>query len=1479
MANTHRRHSLGTLGMIPRDADRNSMMRFRCNKKSPSRRSKQRGTPRPQVATFRPCFEVLEPRRLLSGNGLSGTYFAASGLTQPTLVQVDPAINFSWGHNSPATGLPASNYSVQWEGQFLAQSAGTYNFQTYTAGGVQLWINDSEVINDWTSHAATTDTESAGVALAAGQYATLKMDYWNNTQASVVQLLSNVNGGSYSVVPQSQLFTATDEFIGPLAGWINVKAAPYNAYGDGVHDDTAALQSAINALSASNGSTNTVFLPAGTYLVSRTLFFGGTDINLIGADPTTVTIKYEGPSGGTMISSDLAPPLWSGLEDGEIDRITFNGNNLADTGVFLGRPGPLGGASIHNDEITDDVFENMAVGIRGGSLTTPSTGTLLNNGTGTFAAAVNLADSGSYNTETSVTSADFNGDGYPDLATVDSSNDALSVRLNNGSGGFGSPTNYTTDATPFSVVAGDFNGDGHTDLAVLCYNSGSTIVSIYMNNGNGTFASKVDYNVVGGRGAFSMCAADLTGDGYPDLIVAACDSNDVAVLMNNENGTFAAPVYYNTGSGSEPFAVTAADVSGDGKPDIITANYGTNTVGVLVNNGSGGFGSPTTFAVGSEPYSVAAADFDGDGKIDLAVANYNSDTVSVLRNTTSGGTVSFATAVNFSVGRFPKSVTAADLTGDGKIDLAVANFDSSTVSVLVNNSSGSGSISFQPQVAYSCGWNPVQVIATDINKDGHPDLVTANASVGSYAAEVAVYRCQFLGLTGAGFIAQNWNTLNWFFQYDTFDDCYRGLTNYPSGEPNTADAAGGFCAYNCVFIGSTNSDIALGNTGYFSFRSNYSIGSNHFLSAATNGNCDVDIQDNTILDTILNPIEQDDCGPFTLIDNVIRYTPHGSGGSDYVFYCSVGWTDVVNNFVGNTFSAASHVYNTAGNLGWNEIDDTTGATIAASQPDLPGPLPNFDRPIIEVAAGASAATIQAAIDSAVAEYNGLHPVVHLPPGNYSINQTIVFPANSDVQLVGDGSTDSAGLSVVSGTRFLWTGSGNGPIVELQSPSHATLRNISVNANGTSALGIYVEDSDQVGSRVYMQQSKAVAATQYDVWVNGVDQTDVELPFFQVGGGIPGPVTAVGIYASGGILGAAGTPGPAQVDLFGGNSGSMQAAYQVANDASMLVEDCWYEDDDNNEPQFVDLTGSGNLTLQNDETSVTYNASVPAYNVSGFTGKFAMLGVLEHGQLALQSNCTASTDVLALGNCYGPYMSSGDYFADNSTSAQYALVGDSQPNASGDNSPTPNQGTADNNAFILSMLAQARTDVYTPVTPINYGVTDVRFYGVIASGGQDGMEIQGNTAPTGLAATPASATQINLSWTAPVGPVTGYNVYRGTTPGGESTNPLNGSTPVTTTTYSDATVSPGTTYYYTVTAVYGTAGSTASNEASALDLSGPDGPGRRADVDHADQLELDVARRRGNRLQRLSRHDAGRREHESIEWQHAGHHDHLQRHHG
>ena len=137
--------------------------------------------------------------------------------------------------------------------------------------------------------------------------------------------------------------------------------------------------------------------------------------------------------------------------------------------------------------------------------------------------------------------------------------------------------------------------------------------------------------------------------------------------------------------------MTTADVNGDGKPDLIVANCGSATVSVLLNTTTPGATTPSfaaqqTFATGSIPLSVTAADLNGDGMPDLIVANDASNTVSVLLNTTAPGatTPSFAAQQTFAVGDSPFSVTAADLNGDGRPDLIVANLGFNSVSVLLN---------------------------------------------------------------------------------------------------------------------------------------------------------------------------------------------------------------------------------------------------------------------------------------------------------------------------------------------------------------------------------------------------------------------------------------------------------------------------------------------------------------------------------------------------------------------------------------------------------------------------------------------------------------------------------------------------------------------------------------------------------------------------------------------------------------------------
>ena len=184
-------------------------------------------------------------------------------------------------------------------------------------------------------------------------------------------------------------------------------------------------------------------------------------------------------------------------------------------------------------------------------------------------------------------------------------------------------------------------------------------------------------------------------------------------------------------AGSDPHAMAVADFNGDGKPDLAVTNdlgqFTSGRVSVLLGNGNGTFQTPLSFAVGVRPWSVAVGDFNGDGKPDLAVANVlNSITtgsVSVLLNNSTGnGAVSFQEQMVFFVARDPSSVAVGDFNGDDEPDLAVTHVYVNTVGVLLGNGDGT----FQGELAFAVGNAPFSVAVGYFNDDAKLDLVTAN---------------------------------------------------------------------------------------------------------------------------------------------------------------------------------------------------------------------------------------------------------------------------------------------------------------------------------------------------------------------------------------------------------------------------------------------------------------------------------------------------------------------------------------------------------------------------------------------------------------------------------------------------------------------------------------------------------------------------------------------------------------------------------
>ncbi|CAF3764582.1 unnamed protein product, partial [Adineta steineri] len=141
------------------------------------------------------------------------------------------------------------------------------------------------------------------------------------------------------------------------------------------------------------------------------------------------------------------------------------------------------------------------------------------------------------------------------------------------------------------------------------------------------FLNQTTYSV--GTKPLAVAVADVNNDNKPDIIVANYGSNTVSVLLNAGNGTFSAQTTYPVGT--NPYSVVVVDVNNDNKPDIVVANAGSNSVGVLLNAGNGTFNAQTTYTVGTNPWSVAVFDVNSDNKPDIIVANFGSPyTVSVL---------------------------------------------------------------------------------------------------------------------------------------------------------------------------------------------------------------------------------------------------------------------------------------------------------------------------------------------------------------------------------------------------------------------------------------------------------------------------------------------------------------------------------------------------------------------------------------------------------------------------------------------------------------------------------------------------------------------------------------------------------------------------------------------------------------------------------------------------------------------------------
>jgi hypothetical protein len=346
---------------------------------------------------------------------------------------------------------------------------------------------------------------------------------------------------------------------------------------------------------------------------------------------------------------------------------------------------------------------------------------------------------------------DLDGDGKTDLAVIAGTD--LLVYSNASTPGFPQfnqlTTSYTPDPLdyPVTVAVGDLDGDGKPDLAVsMLY---SAYIYIYLNTstpGNISFSTMPPFQLSASLNIVNMVIADVNGDGKPDIAASSENgpTSDANVYTNASTpGSLSFPSKTNLPMSSTPYPgmILIADLDGDGMPDIAFTEYNSSQVYLYHNTGTPG--GPVSFTVAPAvvtgpptdshnmapgPFGLAAADLDGDGKIDLVAGNQSQNDLVLLRNTSSPGNINFTAEPSTpSAVAWSGNIVISDLDGDGLPDVSLVASTGSDSVYVYRNTSTPGHIGLASYVNYLANSGAFWLAAADLDGDGLPDLSVANS--------------------------------------------------------------------------------------------------------------------------------------------------------------------------------------------------------------------------------------------------------------------------------------------------------------------------------------------------------------------------------------------------------------------------------------------------------------------------------------------------------------------------------------------------------------------------------------------------------------------------------------------------------------------------------------------------------------------------------------------------------------------------------
>ncbi len=401
--------------------------------------------------------------------------------------------------------------------------------------------------------------------------------------------------------------------------------------------------------------------------------------------------------------------------------------------------------SIAAADLNHDGANDLVVALGGGDILSPQPGNtiavLINNGDGTFQNAASFVTASG---PRSLAIGDVNGDTHDDVVTLNWSSDNVSVLPGDGTGGFGAKVDYSlggiVENEPRTghnaIYLGDIDGDSDLDIAA---EAGANI-AVLKNNGNGTFGTPTSYLVADASPSdfvYGFGLADVNGDNDLDLLAINWFSPPrLSVFQNDGLGSFGPrvdysdPAGYGIGSGIQGLAT--ADVNADGSPDVILGANNINKFAVRLNDGNGAFSDAASiYTCAHRPTAFATGDLNADGQLDVVAVcsegSANSSQLSIHLNMGAGvlcddGGSPFDPPENNNTAA-QQGVAAGDIDGDGWLDLVTVNSTTGAVWVLHNNA---GVFDTPPDV-YAGLNDPISVAVADINGDAVPDVIAANS--------------------------------------------------------------------------------------------------------------------------------------------------------------------------------------------------------------------------------------------------------------------------------------------------------------------------------------------------------------------------------------------------------------------------------------------------------------------------------------------------------------------------------------------------------------------------------------------------------------------------------------------------------------------------------------------------------------------------------------------------------------------------------